>query len=491
MSLPSNPGQLVLERLPAYPELRRLWAVLPRARLVGGAVRDLALGVDAADVDLATPEPPDVVMNILADAGIRTVPTGLSHGTVTAVLNGRGLEITTLRRDEETDGRHAVVSWTTDWREDAARRDFTINALSCDSDGVVHDYFGGLTDLAAGRVRFVGDPGERIHEDALRVLRFFRFQGRFGVGQADPEALFAIRAMAGRVRRLSVERVWSEFRRILRGPRADDMVMLMAETGVLQDVLPELLARGGVAEVQAAAKRLARLVASAAPREEYVGLAALLWAPPSEGAAADGDLAESAVSRLRLSRADQERVRAILQAPPMTPSQSDAELRRAAADTSVAVLVDRAWLDQALTAEPLRRGGAPDGSSSRDCQPKAKDGLLDVSPDDAAPPGDAVLRGEWSTGAPSKIRAQSGERETTGGPDANAWTTLRGRLSRLRAPEFPLAGRDIVALGVAPGAEVGRILAETGQWWRMGGCLADRGECLAWASRLIERARTP
>ncbi|MBO1361229.1 CCA tRNA nucleotidyltransferase [Acetobacter sacchari] len=489
MSFPSNHGQLVIERLPAYPELRRLWAVLPRARLVGGAVRDLALGVDVADVDLATPEPPEAVMKILADAGIRTVPTGLSHGTVTAVLNGRGLEITTLRRDEETDGRHAVVSWTTDWREDAARRDFTINALSCDSDGMVHDYFGGLADLAAGRVRFVGDPGERIREDALRVLRFFRFQGRFGGDEADPGALFAIRAMAGRVRRLSVERVWSEFRRILRGPRADDMVMLMAETGVLQDVLPELVARGGAAEVRAAAERLTRLIASGAPREEHVRLAALLWISPSGDAATGGDLAEGAVKRLRLSRADQERVRAILLALPMTPSLSDAELRRAAADTSVTVLVDRVWLDQALMAESQRRGEAPDGLSSGDCPRKG--GQPEASLDDAARPVDAVSQGEWSAGASSKVRAQPGEAGMAEGPDANAWATLRSRLSRLRAPAFPLAGRDVVALGVAPGAEVGRILAETGRWWRMGGCLADRDECLAWASQLIEQKRTP
>src|SRR6185437_13192438 len=146
----------------------RVWDALPSARVIGGAVRDALTGRAVADIDLAGPLLPDTAAASLQAAGIRVVPTGLPHGTVTAVVNGRGFEITTLRRDISTDGRHAVVAFTTDFREDAARRDFTINAMSMGRDGSVFDYFGGIEDLRAGRVRFVGDPAERIMEDYLR-----------------------------------------------------------------------------------------------------------------------------------------------------------------------------------------------------------------------------------------------------------------------------------------------------------------------------------
>ena len=161
------------------------------------------------------------------------MPTGLDHGTVTAVAGGRGFEITTLRRDVETDGRHAVVAFTDDWRADAARRDFTINALSMTRDGAVFDYFGGIADLRAGRVRFVGDPATRIAEDYLRILRFFRFFARYATGPADPAALAAIRAGVPGLATLSVERVWSELARILSAPDPRTAVSLMAELGVL------------------------------------------------------------------------------------------------------------------------------------------------------------------------------------------------------------------------------------------------------------------
>lgn len=150
------------------PALDRLWDALPEARIVGGAVRDALAHRPVADIDLATPLPPEVVMKALHAAGIKVIPTGLAHGTVTAVVDGIGIEITTLRRDVETDGRHAVVAFTADWQQDAARRDFTINAMSMTRDGRVFDYFGGIADLAAGRVRFVGDPATRIAEDYLR-----------------------------------------------------------------------------------------------------------------------------------------------------------------------------------------------------------------------------------------------------------------------------------------------------------------------------------
>src|SRR4029077_4349283 len=155
-------------------------------------------------VDLASPLPPEAVTRRLLAAGVKVVTTGLAHGTGTAVLAGRSVEITTLRRDVETDGRHAMVAFTGDWREDAARRDFTINALSMTRDGVVFDYFGGLTDLREGRLRFVGDPSARVAEDYLRVLRFFRFFARYGAVEPDEATLAALRDAVPRLRSLSV-----------------------------------------------------------------------------------------------------------------------------------------------------------------------------------------------------------------------------------------------------------------------------------------------
>ena len=180
-----------------------------------------------------------MVIKALTGAGIKVVPTGLAHGTVTAVVNGRGFEITTLRRDVETDGRHAVVAFTADWRQDASRRDFTINAMSMVRDGTVFDYFDGTADLAAGRVRFVGDPATRIAEDYLRILRFFRFYARYGRVPPDPATLAALQAGIPGLARLSVERVWDELRRILAAPDPSEAVVLMDRLGIWAAVLPE------------------------------------------------------------------------------------------------------------------------------------------------------------------------------------------------------------------------------------------------------------
>ncbi len=181
----------------ADPAVVRVMTALPGARVVGGAVRDALAGREVADIDLATPMLPAEVAAALAKAGIRAVPTGLEHGTQTAVTNGRGFEVTTLRRDVATDGRRATVAFTTDWREDAARRDFTINAMSMTPDGTVFDYFGGLDDLRAGILRFVGDAATRVAEDYLRILRFFRFYARYGAGAPDSDAIAAIRGGIG------------------------------------------------------------------------------------------------------------------------------------------------------------------------------------------------------------------------------------------------------------------------------------------------------
>lgn len=303
------------------PALLAVLDALPAARLVGGCVRDAVAGREVADVDLATPEPPAAVVQALAAAGLRSVPTGLAHGTVTAVSGGRGFEVTTLRRDESTDGRHAAVAWTTDWQEDAARRDFTFNAMSMARDGQVWDYFGGLADLQAGQVRFVGDASARIAEDYLRIPRFFRFHARYGHGEPDPAALAAIRGGVPGLSRLSPERVWSELKRILATPDPRGSILLMQELGVLQALLPGASPDG-----------LLRLVASGAPPDPLLRLEAL---HPGAGAVLAG--------RLRMSASERDRLLA-LSGPAPHPAMDDDTLRRLLADAPPGALPGRAWL---------------------------------------------------------------------------------------------------------------------------------------------------
>jgi len=210
-------------------------------RYVGGAVRDGLLALPVSDVDLATRLRPDQVVERLQAAGIKAVPTGFEHGTVTAVSDGHPYEVTTLRRDVETFGRRATVAFTDDWQEDAARRDFTINALMADPvTGEVFDYFDGITDLENRHVRFIGDPFERIAEDHLRILRFFRFQARFGAGEPDSAALEACTARANDLMGLSRERIADELLKLLgvEDPVATVRVMLACE--ILKPVLPEI-----------------------------------------------------------------------------------------------------------------------------------------------------------------------------------------------------------------------------------------------------------
>ena len=203
-------------------------------------MRDALLGRESDDIDIGTPDPPERVIALLegADIETRTVPRGIEHGTVTALAGGERYEITTLRRDERTDGRHAIVAFTDDWREDAARRDFTINAMSATPDGTVYDYFGGREDLEAGRVRFVGDPATRIAEDHLRLLRFFRFHAWCGRGEPDAAALAACKDAAHTIPSLSGERVQAEMLKLLAAPDPVPAIERMRDIGVLYHLLP-------------------------------------------------------------------------------------------------------------------------------------------------------------------------------------------------------------------------------------------------------------
>jgi poly(A) polymerase len=220
------------------PETRAVFAALGEARFVGGAVRNTLLGKLVADVDIATPLTPDEVLSRLQAAGIRAVPTGIEHGTITAISSGLPFEVTTLRRDVSTDGRRAVVAFTTDWKEDASRRDFTLNALYATQDGEIFDYFGGIADLEAGRVRFIGDAGERIREDYLRILRLFRFHAWYGRGELDTEALRASAAEKAGLAKLSGERVQKEMLKLLGSDNPVPVLRAMAASGILSEILP-------------------------------------------------------------------------------------------------------------------------------------------------------------------------------------------------------------------------------------------------------------
>ena len=256
-------------------------------RYVGGAVRDTLMGLAVKDIDMATPLEPAEVIARLAAAGIRSVPTGLAHGTVTALTAGGPVEITTLRRDVSTDGRHATVAFSTKWEEDAARRDFTINALYADPATLaVYDYFGGLDDLNARRLRFIGEAEARIREDYLRILRYFRFQARFGSLPADAEAEAACAALAPSMKGLSRERIASELLSLLALPDPAPTVTRMAELGVLREILPE-------ANASALPALIAAEQAQAIAPEALRRFAALLPADPS--------LAKQIAARLRLS----------------------------------------------------------------------------------------------------------------------------------------------------------------------------------------------
>jgi poly(A) polymerase len=282
-------------------DLARLVATLGagNARWVGGAVRDTLLGIEAHDVDCATPLPPRKVMDLLEAAGIRCIPTGIDHGTVTALLADGNVEITTLRRDVATDGRRAEVAFSDDWQEDAARRDFTINALYAEPDtGVIHDYFGGLDDLRARRVRFIGDPHDRIREDHLRILRYFRFHARFGNG-ADAAAEAACQELAPTLKGLSRERVAMELLNLL---ALADPAPTMRRMHQL-DVLPVILPEATLTQLDALGSLVAHEAAEAEPADPVRRLGALL--PP------DPEAAQAVAARLRLSAKQRKRLACI------------------------------------------------------------------------------------------------------------------------------------------------------------------------------------
>jgi poly(A) polymerase len=276
------------------PETIAVMAALVEARFVGGAVRNALLGVPVVDVDIAVPMPPDEALARLRGKNIKVIETGLQHGTVTAVAGSHAFEVTSLRRDVETDGRHARVAFTDDWAEDAMRRDFTINAMYAAANGEIFDYATGVEDLIAGRVRFMGDAAARIAEDYLRVLRLFRFHAWYGKGDVDAGALRAAAAAKDKLKTLSAERIAKELLRLLEAGNPAPVLRVMAATGILSELLPGALQLPRL-------ERLAEIEGdNLFPRDGVLRLAALL--PDGEEAA------HATADALKLSNADRTRL---------------------------------------------------------------------------------------------------------------------------------------------------------------------------------------
>jgi poly(A) polymerase len=296
-----TPGAAIDLSWLADPPLAALLAALNRdgeeARVVGGAVRNAWLRLPHGDIDIATTALPQEVMRRAEAAGFKAVPTGVLHGTVTVVIDGRPFEVTTLREDVETFGRHATVRFGRDWKRDAERRDFTMNGLSLTPDGIVHDHVGGVADLEKRRVRFIGEAATRIAEDYLRILRFFRFHAWYGAGHPDAEGLHAaIMARAG-LEQLSRERVRMELMKLMLAPRAVAALATMAEAGLLGPVL------GGVAYLASFANMAKLETACGLAPDATRRLGALgVWVSED---------AERLWQRLRLSNAEHQRLAAM------------------------------------------------------------------------------------------------------------------------------------------------------------------------------------
>ncbi len=423
---PGDPiGLLGPQEWMAAPEtqavIRALGADGAHVRFVGGCVRDSVLKRPIKDIDIATPDPPERVLALLDDHGIHAIPTGIDHGTVTAVIGKAHFEITTLRRDVESFGRHARIEYTDDWRVDASRRDFTMNALSADPQGRIYDPFDGLADLGAGRVRFVGDPFQRIEEDALRLLRFFRFHAHYGRRtNMDDRALVACRKMAHKLNTLSGERVAGELLRLLLAYDPASVLLTMYGLGILAYLLPDAKNFGRL-------RVLSWLESRGLARDEVQPdairrLAAMLTT--------DQAGAEAAGERLKLSGSQTKRLAAM--AAPRVAMGPD--------------------LDAAVLRRALRRLG---GDEVRDLTLLA-----------------------WAERR--SLNARLSAAETKG------WVAALDTARDWVPVDLPVKGRDIMALGVGHGPEIGRLLAGIEAWWEECDYRPDRAACLAELGRMVK-----
>lgn len=331
--------------------LRRLMAALTQggeeARFAGGAVRDALLGRVAADIDIATTNEPAQTTERAEAAGFRTVPTGAEHGTISVIIDGKAVEVTTLRADVETDGRRAVVRFGRDWKADAGRRDFTVNALYAEADGTVVDLVGGLADLEKGVLRFIGDAEQRIREDYLRILRFYRFFAWYGSGRPDADGVRASARLKDGIDGLSAERVWAELKRLLAAPDPSRALLWMRQAGVLTKALPESEKWG----IDAIHGLVATEAALDWPADALLRLMAIV--PPDEARLA------AMAKRLKLSRDEASRLTLWAATPAIAPDMTDAMLRRQlyAGDRQAVVDRLRLALASARTREALEETG--------------------------------------------------------------------------------------------------------------------------------------
>lgn len=385
------------------------------ARIVGGAVRNALLGKPVKDVDIATDVPPEDVMRRAAEAGFHSVPTGLAHGTVTVIAGRTPFEVTTLRLDVETHGRHATVSFTGDWAADAARRDFTINALYCDADGTLHDHVGGLPDLQARRVRFIGRPEDRIEEDFLRILRFYRFTAEYAEGHIDPEGNAACMALQEGLDRISAERVRAELLRLIVAPFALLVVSEMEEAGILGRLL------GRNADLVTFARLLSIETWQEIAPDPMRRLYALAMTAP--------DMAGALRDRLRLAKSEYERLADLtLPDPALQPDAGDLRSKT-----------------------HLYRHGAT----------TFVDGILVT----------------WA-------------RDLSAPADSPAYRSLLDLPKRWTIPVLPIGGKDVIALGVPPGPDVGAILGLLEQWWAAAGFPQDEARVREKLAALVNLKKT-
>lgn len=302
------------------PGLTRIFELLNadggEVRVVGGAVRNALMGLPVGDIDLATTLPPQDLVERAREAGIKAVPTGIEHGTVTLVVDGEGYEVTTLRRDVETDGRHAQVAFGTDWKEDAERRDLTINALYADASGEVIDLIGGLADIETRTVRFIGDAATRVAEDYLRVLRFFRFFAYYGSGRPDADGLRASARAKDKLSTLSAERVWSEMKKLLSADDPSRALLWMRQAGVLAQTLPETEKWG----IDAIHGLVAAEQALGWKPDAMLRLASII--PP------DVERLAAISTRLRMSKNEAARLEQWAKAPAIDPAMAETALDR-------------------------------------------------------------------------------------------------------------------------------------------------------------------
>ncbi|APX70328.1 MULTISPECIES: CCA tRNA nucleotidyltransferase [unclassified Brucella] len=299
------------------------------ARVVGGAVRNTLLGTGVSDVDLATTHLPEETVRLASEAGFKPVPTGMEHGTITVVVQGHPFEVTTLRRDIETNGRHAKVAFGTDWKADAERRDFTINALYVTANGTVIDQVGGLADIETRTLRFIGDAEQRIREDYLRILRFFRFFAWYGSGRPEAEGLRASARLKDGIAQLSAERIWSEIKKLLGAPDPSRALLWMRQAGVLNLVLPES-EKWGIDAIHGLVRTQSDLGWQADPLLRLESLV-----PP------DAARMEELGKRMKMSNAERARLEAWARADAVKPGLSEQALKKAIYRGSKQALLDR------------------------------------------------------------------------------------------------------------------------------------------------------